>query len=97
MHVHKGIKCMFKKKLTAAVVAASIAFAATSAHAIIVVPPKPVPVGGASSGAFGLVGCVLSIMLAAADKGNKYKKELTTEEAATCGLLYWVNEANKRR
>lgn len=89
---------MFKKKLTAAVVAASIAFASTAAHAIIVVPPKPVPVtGGASSGAFGLVGCVLSIMLAAADKGNKYKKELTTEEAATCGLLYWINEANKRR
>ncbi len=47
--------------------------------------------------AHGLIGCVLSIMLAAADKGNKYKKELTTDEALTCGLLYWFKEVSKKR
>jgi hypothetical protein len=35
-------------------------------------------------------------MIAATDKGNRYKKELTTDEAITCGLLYWLKEANRR-
>lgn len=88
---------MTKMKLAAVVVAASLAFSSI-ANAAFVAPPAVATSGGASTaGAFGLVGCVASIMLAAVDKSNKYKKQLTTEEAASCGLLYWINEANKRR
>lgn len=88
---------MLKNKLAAIAVAVAIGLAPVAASAQRA--PVPVPVGG-SAGAghvYGLVGCVLSIMIAATDKGNKYKKELTTEEALTCGLLYWINEASKRR
>ncbi|MBK8007097.1 MAG: hypothetical protein IPK23_00515 [Rhizobiales bacterium] len=87
---------MLKSKLTAATLALALGFAPIGASAQRV--PVPIPVGS-SSGAghvYGLAGCVLSIMIAATDKGNRYKKELTTEEALTCGLLYWLKEANRR-
>ncbi len=89
---------MLKTKLTAAAVAAAIALAPLGVTAQQA-PLVPVPAAGGSSaaGVYGLAGCVLSIMIAAVDKGNKYKKELTTDEAITCGLLYWVREANKKR
>lgn len=88
---------MKKSKLTAAVLAAAIGLAPVAASAQRL--PVPVPVGGSSSAgaAASIGGCVLSIMLAAVDKGNKYKKELTTDEALTCGLLYWFREINKKR
>ncbi|MBY0532987.1 MAG: hypothetical protein K2P86_13545 [Xanthobacteraceae bacterium] len=87
---------MFKIKFVAVAVAAAVAFAPVSAVA------QRVPGGGvfggssSASGVIGLAGCVLSIMIAATDKGNRYKKELTTDEAITCGLLYWLKEANRR-
>lgn len=88
---------MKTSKLTAAVLAVAIGLAPVAASAQRI--PVPVPVGGSSSAgtAYGLIGCVLSIMLAATDKGNKYKKELTTDEALTCGLLYWFKEVSKNR
>jgi hypothetical protein len=87
---------MLKNKLTAIAVAVSIGLAPVAASAQRA--PVPVPAGSVGAGhVYGLVGCVISIMIAATDKGNKYKKELTTDEALTCGLLYWVREANKRR
>lgn len=88
---------MNKSKLAAVAVAAAIAFSPISASAQRV--PVPVPVAGGSSGAgavYALGGCVIAIMIAAVDKGRKYKKELTNEEALTCGLLYWIREANRR-
>jgi hypothetical protein len=86
---------MSKSKLLAVAVAAAIGLAPVAASAQRL---PPVPVGGSSAGhVYGLVGCVASIMLAAVDKGNKYKKELTTEEAITCGLAYWFNETTRRR
>ena len=87
---------MKKSKLTAVALAAAIGLAPVTASAQRV--PIPVPVGGSSgSGVYGLVGCVISIMVAATDKGNRYKRELTTDEAITCGLLYWLKEANNSR
>lgn len=87
---------MKTSKLTAAVMAVAIGLAPVAASAQRI--PVPVPAGSSSAGAaHGLIGCVLSIMLAAADKGNKYKKELTTDEALTCGLLYWFKEVSKKR
>jgi hypothetical protein len=87
---------MSKSKLLAVAVAASIGLAPVAASAQRL---PPVPVGGSSAAGhvYGLVGCVASIMLAAVDKGNKYKKELTTDEAITCGLAYWFHETTRRR
>jgi len=88
---------MLKNKLIALAVVGAVAFAPVSATAQFRAPGGGV-FGGSSTtnGAFALSGCVISIMIAAVDKGNKYKKELTTDEAATCGLLYWLREANKK-
>lgn len=88
---------MLKSKFTAVALALALGFAPIGASAQRP-GPVPIPVGGSGAGhVYGLVGCVLSIMLAATDKGNKYKKELTTDEALTCGLLYWLKEANRSR
>jgi hypothetical protein len=88
---------MFRNKLTAAVLAAAIGFAPVAASA----QGAPVPatvVGTSTSGSAAFVGgCVISIMIAAVDKGKRYKKELTTDEAITCGLAYWLKEATKKR
>jgi hypothetical protein len=91
---------MLKTKLVAVAVAAAVAFAPVSATAQFRGAPGGGGLFGGSSsanGVFALVGCIASIMIAATDKGNKYKKELTTEEALTCGLLYWLKEANRKR
>ncbi len=90
---------MLKNKLTAIAVAVSIGLAPIVASAQPAPAPVPVPVSGPAGVGYvyGLVGCVVSIMIAATDKGRKYKKELTTDEALTCGLLYWAKEANKKR
>jgi hypothetical protein len=86
---------MSKSKLLAVAVAAAIGLAPVAASAQRA--PVPVPAGSSAGHVYGLIGCVASIMLAAVDKGNKYKKELTTEEAITCGLVYWLNETTRRR
>jgi hypothetical protein len=87
---------MLKSKITTVALAIALGFAPMGANAQRV--PVPVPVGGSSAGhVYGIAGCVISLMIAATDKGNKYKKELTTDEALTCGLLYWVKEANRNR
>lgn len=85
---------MARSKLLAFALATALAFAPAQSNAGIIVPPVVVQ-GSSGTGIYGLVGCVLSLMLAATDKGNKYKQELTTEEALTCGLLYWIKEASK--
>lgn len=88
---------MLKKKLTAALLAAAIGFVPVAASAQRA-PVPFTPVGTSTSGSAAFVGgCVISIMIAAVDKGKRYKKELTTDEALTCGLAYWLKEASKNR
>lgn len=70
-------------------------FSATTARAGIVIPPPVVSGSSAGVGVFGLVGCVMGIMLAAIDASRRFNRELTGAEAASCGLLYWINLANR--
>ena len=88
---------MKKSKLTALALALALGFAPLGASAQRGPGPTPGFGGSGAAGVHVIGGCVISIMIAATDKGNKYKKELTTEEALTCGLLYWINEATKNR
>ncbi|MBX3519339.1 MAG: hypothetical protein KF835_04895 [Xanthobacteraceae bacterium] len=79
---------MLKSRLAVAILAASIAFSPGVSQALVAFPAPASPT--TTVGAFGLAGCVASIMLAAIDKGNRKLGQLTTEEAATCGLAYWI-------
>lgn len=80
---------MFRSKLAAVVISTTLAFSSINANAAIVVTPAAA--GSPGVGTFGLVGCVASIMLAAVNKGNMGKGQLTGQEAASCGLLYWLS------
>ncbi len=88
---------MARSRLLAFALATALAFAPAQSNAGIIVVPPVVAQGSSGTGVFGLVGCVVSLMIAATDKGNKYKQELTTDEALTCGLLYWIREASRNR
>lgn len=85
-----------RPKFPTLALAVALAFSNTSVQA----GPLALTVPASSSsgvGAFGLIGCVSSIILAAVDAGRKFNRELTAQEAATCGLLYWINLANTQR
>jgi hypothetical protein len=80
---------MIRSKLAVVAVAVTLAFSSINANAAIVATPAAA--GSAGVGTFGLVGCVAGIMLAAVNKGNMGKGQLTGQEAASCGLLYWLS------
>ncbi|MBX3519336.1 MAG: hypothetical protein KF835_04880 [Xanthobacteraceae bacterium] len=87
---------MAASKLVTLALAAAMTFSPVAARAgIVIVPPVVQPSSGTA--AFGLAGCVGSIILAAIDASRRFNRELTAEEAATCGLLYWINLANMQR
>ncbi len=93
---------MNKNKFVVIALAAVLALAPVRASAgVPIVPPVVGPVvatgGGSGSAIYGLVGCVASIMIAAAVASREFNRELTAAEAATCGLLFWINRANARR
>lgn len=55
--------------------------------------PKIVHHSHHSSAGWWIMACPSSIILAASAKNWRRHAELTTEEAWTCGLLYWWNES----
>ena len=85
---------MLRSKFLAVFVAAAISITpAPAAAGIIILPPVQNSTPGV--GVYGLAGCVASIMLAAIDAGRRFNRELTGAEAASCGLLYWLNLARR--
>lgn len=83
---------MTKLKLVAAALVAAIAFAgvSTSAHATYV---KAVPGAkfGAAGGPWPIFICVGGIITSALAANYAQNRELTTNEAWSCGFLYWLN------
>jgi hypothetical protein len=81
---------MRKSKLVAAALAVALAFSSvtSSVAAQVVTPPAPASSPGVVWGVFG---CATSIILAALVAGQRNKRELTTPEALTCGLLFWAS------
>ena len=80
-----------KLTLAASLLAGSLAVSAAPANAVIVRPP--VSAGGVhASTAYWILACPAGIISAAMVKNWKRHKELTQQEAWTCGLLYWWNE-----
>lgn len=88
---------MARSKVLAVTLAVAIAISPAPASAgIPIVIPLPAPASNPGVGMYGLVGCVAGIMIAAIDAGRRFNRELTGAEAASCGLLYWINLANRR-
>jgi hypothetical protein len=94
----KGIwegRAMGKSRILAAVLAASLAFSSTLAYAGVVGVPPPIPghtFGTGSTGwVWGIFGCSSGIILAAMVANFQQNRQLTANEAWTCGLLFWFN------
>ncbi len=60
------------------------------------VPPHTSSGHGTATGVWIIFGCAGSIILAAWVKNVRQHRELTQQEAMTCGLLYWFNAQNYR-
>jgi hypothetical protein len=64
---------------------------ADTAFAVPVSPCGPTMGNGGSAWVWGIFGCSAGIVIAAVVKNAKRHKELTAQEAWTCGLLYWLH------
>lgn len=82
---------MKRNRLIVATLAVALAFSPSLAFAQA--PPPVVHHSHHSGAAWWIVACPGAIIAAASVKSWKRHKELTTEEAWTCGLLYWWNES----
>jgi hypothetical protein len=90
---------MMKSKVLAAVLAGTLVFSSMHAStAGVIAPPPPAAATGASNAlAVWLVfGCAGSVMLAALVASQRDNRELVTAEAATCGLLFWLDGRRRR-
>jgi hypothetical protein len=82
------------KKVATILLVAAFAMSSFTASAIITQPPPPGTSGGVHTGtAWWIMACPGGVVTAAMVKNWKRHKELTQQEAWTCGLLYWWNEA----
>jgi hypothetical protein len=89
---------MTTKKLIAATLAATLATASlsTSASATVVAPRVPVATGGGNSVVPWLViGCAGGIIVAALAANARDNRQLTTQEAWSCGTLFWFSQPVK--
>jgi len=87
-----------KKLLISGVVAASLILAPTASFA----GPAPAVVAGKTFGAgstgwvWGVFGCSGGIILAAMVANWQQKRQLTWHEAATCGIMFWLNPPRRK-
>jgi hypothetical protein len=83
---------MLRSKIVAALLAAVLSFSAVSVSAGGAPPPPPAASSSAAPVAVWLIfGCASGIILAAAIANARDNRQLTAAEAATCGLLFWLN------
>jgi|NitcycUWRROWE17A_1032939.scaffolds.fasta_scaffold00023_3 hypothetical protein len=92
---------MKTKKLIAATLAASLAVATipTATFARIVVPP-PAPghvFGGSGAALWPIFACAGGIITSAIVANARDNRELTAQEAWSCGVLFWFAQPKKKR
>jgi hypothetical protein len=86
-----------KKLFITGVVAASLALSpATSFAGLGVVMAGKTFGAGATGWVWGVFGCSGGIILAAMAANWQQNRQLTWNEAATCGILFWVNPAKRK-
>jgi len=89
---------MKTNKLIAAAVAASLAVAAPTAAFSAVVAPAPVVTHSSTPFVpWAVFGCAGGIILAALAANYRDNRQLTTQEAWTCGLFFLFSQPKKKR
>jgi hypothetical protein len=78
-----------RSKILAAVLAGAMTLSATNANAGT--PPAPGTLFANGGGPWIIFGCSGGIILSAIFANWLQNRQLTWNEAATCGLLYWFN------
>jgi hypothetical protein len=87
---------MLKSKIAAAALTAMLLFTSANVSAGEVVL-TPAPSSSVAPVAVWLIfGCASGIILAAAIANARDNRPLTASEAATCGLLFWLNQPHPR-
>jgi hypothetical protein len=86
---------MGKSKILAAVLAVSLAFSSSAAHAGTPVPGFTFGTGP-TGWVWAIFGCSSGIILAAMVANFQQNRQLTAQEAWTCGLLFWFNPPKPR-
>jgi hypothetical protein len=89
---------MKMKKLIAATLAASLAIGAVStpAWAVRTVPGPTFGAGNPGLALWPIFGCAGGIILAALAANYRDDRQLTTDEAWTCGLLFWFSQPKQK-
>ena len=82
---------MARSKITASVLAASLAFPSATAFAGPGVTPGKTFGVGATGWLWAVFGCSGGIIVAAVVKNYQFNRPLTPNEAATCGFLFWFS------
>ena len=91
---------MKTKKLIAATLAATMALAAlpSAAHAVPVrVVPGPTFGGNPGIGFWSIFACAGGIITSAMVANATQNRELTWNEAASCGVLFWFAQPKKKK
>jgi hypothetical protein len=88
---------MGKSKIIAAVLAASLALSPTTSFAGTGGGPPGFTFGSGPTGwVWAIFGCSSGIILAAMVANFQQNRQLTAQEAWTCGLLFWFNPPKPR-
>ncbi len=86
-----------KKLLITGVVAVSLALSPTMSFAGPAVVTAGKTFGAGPTGwVWGIFGCSGGIILAAMVANWQQNRQLTWNEAATCGILFWVNPSKRK-
>jgi hypothetical protein len=89
---------VLKSKIAAAALAAMLVFTSANVSLGGLMPPPPVPSSSSAApvAVWLIFGCASGIILAAAVANARDNRPLTAAEAASCGLLFWLNPAQPR-
>jgi hypothetical protein len=87
---------MKASRLVSLTASALLAVSTVTAGAGTVRPMHTSSGHGTATGVWIIFGCAGSIILAAWVKNVRQHRELTQQEAMTCGLAYWLNAQNYR-
>ena len=88
---------MRKSKIFAGALAISMAFSSAGAFAGVAAPIPGHKFGAGPTGwVWGIFGCSSGIILAAMVANFQQNRQLTAQEAWTCGLLFWFTPPKRK-
>lgn len=85
---------MKSSRLVSLAASALLAFSAVTADAGVVAPPPTSHTGAGPTVVWVIFGCAGSIIFTAYVAHARHHRQLTQQEAMTCGFAYWANPKN---